>query len=522
VVLHHHQELPRDSALTADLVLPGDPYYVADFTGDVILRGAEYARGALAAWHRRDDLLLAGEAHYLEPVAYLRATEGTAPFGRFGTDLSSLHRLPALSATLLPLRLLGPLRLGGTAQLARFAPLRGATGDQGIDGLGPGDRLWGFVENALVPPVAPDQGERDGRWQAGERLAVTRGLARAELTAPITAWRVLLAEPWVAATAAGYAFDASLSPQASARLAGGLALATELSRHLGAGPSRLLHVVEPRMEWRGGTRATGPELPSGYASDDLDVAPAPASGFVPPEQQGGKPNRALSAAPPGAWQQLRVSVRNRLVSPAGPVPGASLDLDLGQDVDLLAGKAAEAFVALALRAGPVTADVSARFHTFGAGRPAGSPEPVTASWLDAFPELRGSIRVGGPRRDVHATFQAWGPGGSQRMAAGLDPFFDPRPIGLDAAALGTVGFRVSWSAAVLGYDLQFTARTLPTPLVPDGKTGSHVVQQTARVAWDSPCRCFRVGLTAWLREGDRWPGAALVFDLGGAEARAAP
>jgi len=527
--LKHHQQLSPDAALAAELGAAGDPYYVADFTGDVFLRGAEHRRSALVAWSRGDQVLWAGEAHLLQPLAFLRAAPGdpVAPYGVFGTSLSTLHRLPALSATVLPWRALGPLRVGGTAQLARFGPLRGATGDEGPDGLGPGDRLWGRVEGSTLTPLPRDPGERDGIWQPGERLAATRALARAEVTAPVTAWRVLLAEPWVSASAAGYAFDAARPVQAAARLAGGLALSTELSRTFGAGASRLLHVVEPRAEWRAGYRPVGPALPSGYAYDELDAAPAAGQGFqlrVPSGAPSGAdplkiPNRALSAAPAAAWQQLRLSVRSRLVAPGGPLPGAGIDLELGQDLDLAAGRAAEAFAALSARAGGVEAEVGARFHTLGAHRPSGSPTPVTPSWLDSFPELRAGIKLGGPRAEVHAAFQAWGPGGSQRLAAGPEPFFDPRPIGLDAAALGTVGFKARWSAAQIGYDLQFTGRTLPTPLVPDGRTGPHVVQQTARLTWDSPCRCFRLGVIAWLREGDRFPGATLTFDVGSGEPR---
>jgi len=526
----HHQALSPDAALAADLGLAGDPYYVADFTGDVILRGAEYRRTALSAWSRGDEVLLAAEAHLLQPLAFLRAAPGdpVAPYGALGTGLSALHRLPALSATVLPWRLAGPLRAGGTVQLARFAPLRGSTGDEGRDGVGPGGRFWGLVEGSNLPPLGKDEGERDGRWQPGERLAATRALARAELAAPLTAWQALLAEPWVTATGAGYAFDAARPAQGAARVSGGLALSTELSRTFGAGSSRLLHVVAPRAEWRAGSRSLGPALPSGFAYDDQDAVAAPATAYralpgtpTPGTASLQAPNRALSAAPVNAWQQLRLSVRSRLVAPAGPLPGASLDLELGQDLDLAAGRAAEAFAALSARMGPVTADVGARYHAFGASRPEGSPTPITPSWLDRFPELRASLTVGGPRADVHAAFQAWGPGGSQRLAAGPEPFFDPRPIGLDAAALGTVGFRARWSAAQLGYDLQFTGRTLPTPLVPDGRTGPHVLQQTARLTWDSPCRCFRLGVVAWLREGDRWPGATLTFDVGAGEARPA-
>jgi len=127
--------------------------------------------------------------------------------------------------------------------------------------------------------------------------------------------------------------------------------------------------------------------------------------------------------------------------------------------------------------------------------------------------------VGSPRGELHASFQAYGPGGSQRLAAGTDPFFDPRPIGLDASAIATAGFRASGSAATLAYDLQATARTLATPLVENGRKSAHVFQQTARFTWDSPCRCFKLGLVVALREGRSLPDVGLTFDLPASAAR---
>jgi hypothetical protein len=322
----------------------------------------------------------------------------------------------------------------------------------------------------------------------------------------------------VAASAAGYAFDAARPAQADARLAGGFALSTELSRRFEQGGTRLLHTVAPRLEWRTGSGSQGPALPSGYAYDEWDVAPAPVRAFtLLPDPIAGParvPSRALSAAPTAGWQQLRLGLRNRMAT--GAAAPVTLDLDLGQDLDLGGGqvRAAEAFCALGLRAGEVSAELNARFHTFGAGRPAGSPEPVAASWLDAFPELRATVSVGSPRREVHASFQAYGPGGSQRLAAGADPFFDARPIGLDASAIATAGFRTSWSAATLAYDLQATARTLATPLVENGRTSPHVFQQTVRFTWDSPCRCFKLGVVVAFREGrNNVPDVGLTFDL---------
>jgi LPS-assembly protein len=506
--LVHRQRLPESTSLVASVSAVGDPFYAADFAGDLLQRGAEYRRSALAVERRGQGSLFWLEGSYLEPLAGTPATASAlrsgdparrAPFGLFGTDLSTFHRLPALGAALLPRPLAGPLRIAGRLELARFAPLRGSTGDEGGDGLGPGDPGWGAT------PI-PRPGERDGLWQPGERLAASRALARLELSAPLRAGRYLEAEPWAAATGAGYAFEGARGPQADARLAGGLALSTEVARRFGEGEGRLLHAIAPRVEWRAGTAGAGKALPSGYAYDEQDLSPARA-----PDPA--SPTRALSAAPAGSWQQLRLSLRNRLVAAAGPLSRTALDLDLGQDLDLESGRRAESFATLAVRTPLLTVDAGARFYALGARRPPGIPGPANPSSLDRFGELRAGVSVGGPRAEIHASFAAIGPGGSQRLAAGDDPFLDPRPLGFEPVAQGSAGFRIRWSAATLSYDADFNARELPAPVVENGRRGPHVWQQTARLAWDSPCRCFRLGLLARLQEGDAWPSAYLTFDL---------
>lgn len=520
--LAHRQQVLESTSVVADVSAVGDPFRVADFGGDLRERGAEYRRSALAIENRGENALLSLEATYLEPLAGTSAASSPlrsgdpairAPFGLFGTDLSTFHRLPALAAALLPRPLAGPVRVAGRLELARFAPLRGGSGDEGADGLGPGDRGWGAsrlipaADGTLMPAFPRDAGERDGLWQPGERLAASRALGRVELSAPLRAGRFLEAEPWVAATGAGYAFEGPVRSLADGRLAGGLSLSTEVARRFGEGEGRLLHAVAPRLEWRAGTGGAGPALPSGYAYDEQDLAPAP------PRGDPASPARALSAAPDGRWHQLRVALRNRLVAAAGPLSRTAVDLDLGQDLDLEAGRRAESFATLAVRTQLLSVDAGARFYALGARRPTGIAEAPHPSSLDRFGELRAGVSLGGPRAEVHASFAAVGPGGSQRLAAGADPLFDPRPLALEPAAQGAVGFRVRWSAATLAYDADFNARELSAPLVGGGRKGPHVWQQTARLAWDSPCRCFRLGLLARLQEGDALPSAALTVDL---------
>jgi len=516
LAFRHRQPLGAEAGLAVDGWLAGDPYVQADFTGDLLARNAEYRRSAAAAWWRAPDVLLAADLHASQPLAGLEAAPGgaRAPFGWFGGDLSTFHRLPALTAQLLPVALAGPARLAGRLSLVRFGPLRGASGDEGPDGIGPGDRPWGFTAGS-TGSLARDAGERDGRWQPGERLATSRALARLELTAPLAAGRWLAAEPWIAATGAGYLFDAARGALATGRVAAGLALSTQLARRGGEGSGRWLHAVTPRLELRAGSASHGGPLPSGYASDDDDVAPAPVAALAPSAFPLRLPARSLSAAPVGGWRQLRASVRSRLAWGSGN----GIDLEVGQDVDLGRRQGAEAFAALEARAGAVRADLSARFDPFGAGAPRGSPAPVGRSWLDRFPELRAEVAVGDRRGEVHAGFLAYGAGGSRRLAAGADPLFDDRPLALEATAFGTAGVRVRWSAATFWYDLQFNARRLADPVVAGGRLAPHVYQQTAGAVWDSPCRCFKLGVVASLREGDATPSWHLTFDVAGAGLR---
>lgn len=516
----HEQRLSDSAYLKADVGLVGDPLYLQDFTGDALLRGAEYRRSAVALTYRRDDLVLEADAAYHLPLAYLdTGGAARAPFGPFGWDLSTFHRLPSASATLLPIRLLGPLRLAASLGVARFAPLRGVTGDQGENGIGPGERGWSGA--------AVDPGERDGRWTGpgaggpGERLAASRAVSRVELRAPFSLGRVVEVEPWVVGTGAAYAFEAGPGPQLDARVAGGLSLSTVVGRTFGEGAGRLRHEIEPRAEWRGGTGQAGPGLPN-YAYDELDVALPPrvvaASGDVLAQ-------RTLSAVP-GSYSQLQLSVRNRLVAPAGPLASTVLELTLGQDLDLASGKASETWARAGLHLPLLQVDTVARFRAFGASAAAGTPAASPPSRLDAFTELGASVLLVDRRGDnLHASFIALGAGGSPRVMAGLEPFFDPRPVAEAAVALGQVGVAGRLSGATFGYDAFFYGRDIAPTTCPNGKaisTAPHVYQHQATLVWDSPCRCWKAGVIAVLNECDERPRFSFLIDLSALGAGAVP
>jgi LPS-assembly protein len=502
----HAQRVSDATFLRADGGLVNDPLYLADFTGDALLRAADYRRSAVAVEHRRDDVLLEADAAYHLPLNFLDAgASPPAPFGMFGSALGTFHRLPSASASLLPVRLGGPVLASATAGVARFAPLRGPTGDEGLDGIGPGERGWTPGSAAIR-----DAGERDGRWEPGERLAGTRAAVRGELRAPFTLGRALAIEPWVTGTAAAYAFEAGPGAQVDARATGGLALSTTIARSFGAAR----HVIEPAVTVVAGTAQAGPALPS-YAWDELDVAPAlaaPAPGAVVPAR------RTLTALP-GPFQQLRLALRNRLVIPAGPLSAAA-DVTVGQDVDLGRARLAETWAEATAHVGRVSAGAEARFFGFGERAPAGVPLPAEASGWDRFTELRANASVSDARGDeVHAGIFGLGPGGSPRLLAGLEPLFDLRPVAIGALAQGSVGARARISGGTLTYDALFNARTFVgadgqnAPLCGGKSAGPHVYQHVASFVWDSPCHCWKAGITASLFECDPSPRFGFVLDL---------
>jgi LPS-assembly protein len=226
--------------------------------------------------------------------------------------------------------------------------------------------------------------------------------------------------------------------------------------------------------------------------------------------------RMLSATP-GGFSQLQASVRSRLVAPAGALSSTFLELAVGQDVDLRAGSLSETWARGALRLGWLIADVAAGFRAFGAAPAAGTPRATVPSRLDAFTELSTTVTALDKRGDnVHASFISIGAGGSPRLLAGLEPFFDPRPFSESAIALGQVGAVVRLSGATLGYDALFYGRDIAPFTCPNGKRVSsspHVYQHQASLVWDSPCKCWKALVAAVLNECDEHPRFTFLVDF---------
>lgn len=452
----HAQALSDRTSLHASVRLLGDPVWVRDLTADVLGRDWPYARSDVLLSHRRGALVLEAGAAYLEPLrpeGYLvndpadpADDEDPGDFGTLGAGLDAASRWPAASATLVPVGL-GPLRLSGHVGAARFAPVSGA---------------------------------RD----ASGRPAADRGDVRAEVSAPLLLAGAVALTPWLRGAATGYAFEADVAAAGAAWGSGGVALATEVSRRFG----EVRHAIAPRLEWRGGTGTEGDGIP-GPAYDPFD---RPAEGL-------------LSAAPPGAWQQVRGAIETRLVRGGADVAR----LELGQDYDARLGRFAETFVGAGVAWRRLAGSASARFLAID-GRPEPAPAPrIPSAFLDRFTELRAEASLSDRRGDrLRAGFLAVGPGSSGALLAGLDPLFDLRPAGREPTASASVGARVVAGGASLGYDLVFPAAAGRDEYVPacTGGGGERRVsawqtqQHAATAAWDSPCRCFR--LAAVVRVND--------------------
>lgn len=515
--LDHRQPLGAAGRLVADVSLASDPVWYRDFSSDLLLRNAFYARSAVLASRSLDALVLEASAAYHEPLAPdlgagRRALPPGVRYGPFGGDLPVFHRWPSLAAELVPVRL-GPLLASGRAGLSRFAPIDGDVSDGGLDGLGPGDRQWGGPEAA---PLF----EGDGAWQERERLAVTRADARLELRAPIAlAAGAIRLEPYLRGAATGYRFDSTLDDAGAAWAVFGAAGSVELERAWGD----TVHRLVPRLEYRGGTAAAGsvPRLPAYDLWDRVPDERVLAASVSP----GGPtvalpPRRFLSAAPDRAFHQLRLALDNRLAR-----PGLGLRLELGQDLDLGAGRFAESFVSSTVTSGPFRLDGAARFLLFQ-DRAVPAEAPGHGSWLDAFTELRAGIQLSDRRGDsVHAALISVGPGGSGTAVAGVDPLFDLRPTSAGPISLGSAGVRGVLGGAAAGYDVLVPARGGVVERCDGSGTrpasGWQPQQHTFSLSWDSPCRCFGIRLQARMDACGELSGYQAVFDFSRLGERAA-
>ena len=501
------QRFSEETSLRLRLDLVGDPLYVRDFNSDVRVREATSRRSALVLSGRTEQLVLELTAAWLQPVSG-NGSLSRIDNGVFGAALPGFHRWPSLAVTLAPMRLAGPLLLSGRAGASRYAPLHGVTSDGGFDGVGPADRGW------VRDPA--DLFELDGRWEPGERLAVSRLDARAALAAPLQlGWLALT--PWARGAALGYLFDSDQSARVNAWWVGGLQLSTLLSRRYGA----WRHVLEPRVEWMLTSPVSGTALPA-FGYDEWDrgaaVPVATTSAFVAP--------RYAAAAPPGRSNQLRVSLASWLHAPDALLVRG----EVGQEFDLGRGVLAEGYVSAAASRGYVTGEADLRFWT--AGRPDPAPQPPHASWLDRFSELRLLLSLGDGRGDdLHGGLLAFGPR-SGRIGTGVDTLFDSRPISIrpldqsggssnasEALASATLGAKLRIGPASFGYDVLLPARTIEVGSCQAGGPPRtigpwHLQQQSGWAEWNSTCNCFKLKVAVGVNDCGGIPSFKVELGFG--------
>jgi LPS-assembly protein len=484
----HAQSFGADTRLSSHLLLSQDPYMIRDFSAPGLPADAYYSRSDVLVSHRGGDWVVEGDARYLEPLGAAFGGNLMRPreFGWFGVQAPTLQRWPSASAALLPVRL-GPLQLEGRAGLARYAPLVGHRGE-----LLPTDpATFGTWEGVTY------REQKAGNPQAVvavPREAVTRPDARLQLSTPLLVGGLVSVEPYVRGAALGYAFDAGRGPAATAWGLAGLSGSLELARWFG----RVKHRIVPRLELLAGTSTWRANPGDPFAAyDPWDrIEPArrvPVTGAPGPLPVAQK----LSAAPDGAYQQLRVTLENRLESGAG----AYVASQLGQDVDLRIGRLAETAIGMQVVKGPFTGGATARFLAFG-GRP-----PLAAgwkrSWLDEFTRFQAGASIHDGRGDsLRASLDAAGTGAVGAEGAGVDALFDLRPSGAQPDANYNLGARVGWGGASLDYALQLAAREKPKGMIQCANGEQRrleefgVSQQTAMLTWDSPCHCFLARVTA--------------------------
>ncbi len=433
----HVQRLSERTSLVAGLRLAGDPVWVREVDADYQLT---YRRSEVLLSHRRESLVLEAGASYLQP---LRPDGNVSGWGRLGADERVASRWPGAFVSLLPVGV-GPLQVSARTSAARYAPVA-------------------------------DVYDRVGR------PAAVRGDVHADLSLPLLLGGAVTFAPYLRGTATGHGLEGASGSRASGWGVAGAALATEVSRRFGG----VRHVVAPRLEWRSGTTLEGDPLPW-IAYDVHDRTEA----------------GSLSAGPAGAWDQLRAAVATRLTRGAVDL----FRLEIGQDLDLRRGRFGESFSSASAALGPLGVEASARFLAFdGRGDPSEPVPRISSTFLDRFTELGANARLAHGRASIHAGFFAVGPGGSGRLTAGIDPLFDLRAAPFDASAAATAGAQVVLGPATLGYDVSFHGRAAFVPSCP-GVPGERRVdawqaqRHVANLAWDSPCRCFRVAVALSLND----------------------
>ena len=318
-----------------------DGYYFSDITADVLARQAEYLRSTGVVYHQDASSYVGLEAVVRQPI-YANQRQ---PFGFsfLGEDHDALGntvrgpqtfaRFPAIVYASPERSVAGPLNFAFRAEYARLAPVLGAFGDEGADGIftaaADGDGTQG---NRRFDP-----GEREARNRVDffPRVSATLHTGRFGFVTPYAGWRETL-----------YLGEVSGRTAHRGYMLAGAEVGTELMRSFGEGEGAVRHRIAPRAESRVVPFVLG-GVP-GAAYDAIDAAIPVRS----PDPLGGRP-MAL-------WQTV-VELQQSLAVKRGNAWSNLLRLDLGQGWDHLEGARADTWARLSLLLGPVTSTALVRY-----------------------------------------------------------------------------------------------------------------------------------------------------------------
>jgi LPS-assembly protein len=412
----------------ADVNLVSDANYLSDEAVDVLRDVVPYVRSQAWAGYRGANGSAELATAFYQDMRYEVWASSLVPEHWFsGKDAPALYHRPiALVGSVPQTQIVGPLRAGMDIAAARYQPVSAFTApapdvDLSLTRLD--------VSPYLAWPMAlgPIHGELYARGR-GDLSAYT-------------------GPSGLAGTATGTEVEASHLRA----LIGGW-LGTEISRTFLDGT--LKHTVEPRIELRAGSPRWGNEPTLTGLVAPLDEFDERADGFV----------------------QGQVALATRLLRKG---KGELVRLEVGQDVDLRAGKAADTFARL---------DVSPRY--------VGASATARYDWALRRVALVGAgLHVDDGRGDVlslgydHLAF-----GGTDRMRAGLDQLFG-FPID-QTTSTDQVFNQISLSLGVTiisGISLRYAAAMNPDQPLPFFK---RILQHSGGLTLTTGCDCWKVDVYA--------------------------
>ncbi len=466
----HVQDMGNGWRNRVDLGAISDGYYLVDITADVLARQAEYLRSTAVVAHRSHGAYFGIDAVVRQPMY-----AGDAPVG---TDLlrndrdregnllrgpRTFARGPALTWTLLDRAITedGPLRVGGSVELARIGPLNASWGDEGTDGV---------FRTPPIDPAARDPLQSNGRFEPGEREARERLDLNPRLSAPFGFGRFARVTPYLSLRETlwfseftgqtahrGYAL---LGTRADTTL-----VADFPGRH---GQGGLRHRITPRADVRW--------APFVLRSVELDVPGSPEA----------QPYDAVDSAirPDGIFQAV-TELRQEFGLWQGDTYRELFRLDLGQGFDLQRQKVADTYAALTLQQGPVSLSGVVRYDL-----------PTRR-----ISQFSGRIHMdNGKGTSLFASYDDLLSVGSDPLRAGIDELVG-RPLSTfsgDELARASrarqlhAGFRHLFP---FGLGVRYEGFYQPEVEIP----WQRLPQQLAALSYGPGCNCWRLEVYAWLR-----------------------